>query len=117
MDQPNLPPPQESMLPTSTLAVVSLVGRKVRLDLPGSALVGHLVDVHGGKRQQADQQEIADDDQDRAVHDGVANLGATPGGWGSAGVASASSSSFRRSGRRWKILKMETKMMPNEVEE
>lgn len=39
MDQPNLPPPQESMLPTSTLAVVSLV----------SALLGFsFVPVVGG---------------------------------------------------------------------
>ena len=40
------------------------------LDLPRHALAGRLVDINRGERQQADQQEVADDDQDRAVHDG-----------------------------------------------
>ena len=33
------------------------------------------VDVHGGKRHQAHQEEIANDDEDRAVHEGVARVG------------------------------------------
>ena len=89
-----------------------LVGGDFDPHLAMRAVVRYLVDIDGGKRQQADQQEVADDDQDRAVHDGVAYLDARVGAGRSGGAPSASSSSFRRSGRRWKILKIETKTMP-----
>ena len=42
------------------MTAIDLVGSDLHLNVPGSALVSHLVDVHRRKRQQADQQEIAD---------------------------------------------------------
>ena len=96
---------------------VHLIGGEVQLGLRRHPFAGRLVDVSRGERQQADQQEVANDDQDGAVHVGETKRGATAAARGSAGAASASSSSVRRSGRRWKILNTDTKMMPNDVEE
>ena len=70
------------------------------------------------KRQQAQQQKVANDDENAAVHASKAGSGAAAGAAGRAAAAiSASINSFRRAGRRWKILKMTTKMMPKQVEE
>jgi hypothetical protein len=52
---------------------IDLIGRDFRLNGPLGALVGYLVDINGGKGQQAHQQEIADDNQDAPVHNGAAS--------------------------------------------
>ncbi len=95
------------------------IGRDHDLRRRRRVFVGHVVDVRR-KRQQTQQQEVADDDEDAAVHDSRQGLTRPPAEHSPVGgrvPASASSNNFRRAGRRWKILKMTTKMMPNDVEE
>ena len=47
---------------------VHLVGGDFHVHSGLRPLLPHLVDVHGGEGQQTHQQEVADDDQDAAVH-------------------------------------------------
>src|SRR5581483_5934795 len=94
-----------------------LVGGQLEFERSLGLLIRDFVNVDGGERQQADQQKIANDNENGSIHDGVAKEGRAPGATGSSVMLSASSRSFRRAGRRLKILKKETKMIPNEVEE
>ena len=95
--------------------VVPRFGQDVHLDGRRGAfiLAGHLAEVRR-ERQQAQQQEVANDNEDAAVHDGVPRVGVAASAVVS---ASASSSNRRRAGRRLKILNTHTKMMPNDVDE
>ncbi len=94
-----------------------LVGDGIHLQADGAAGMRDFVDVHGGESQEAHQQEIANNDEDRAVHGSVAREDRTGSDSALTWSSSASRSSSRRAGRSWKILKIDTKMMPNEVEE
>ena len=99
------------------LAGLGLIGGHLHLELGWGALVHDFVNVDGGEGEHAHQQEIANDDEDAAIHGVVAKARAAAGATGSGEMASASSSSLRRNGRKWQILKIDTKMMPKEVEE
>ena len=96
-------------------AGVLRLGQGIHLDGRRGALViaSHLAEVRR-ERQQAQQQEVADDNENAAVHDGEPRVGVAADASAS---ASASSSSRRRAGRRLKILNTHTKMMPKDVDE
>src|SRR5215471_748272 len=93
-----------------------LVSRKLKFEGTLSGAVGNLVNIDGRECQQAYQQEVTDYNQNGTIHVGVAKEARVAPTGSSTGV-SASSRSLRRAGRRWKILKKDTKMIPNEVEE
>jgi hypothetical protein len=57
--------------------------------------------VKAGQREQAQQQEVADDDEERLVHQGL---------------NSVSRISRRRNGRTWQIFSRATKISPKRVE-
>ena len=98
------------------LPAIDLIGGQVEIGLPGALLVRNLIDINGRKGQQAHQEEVTNDNEYAAVQEGKARLGA-PASVISGASASASSNRRRRAGRRWQILKMETKMMPKDVDE
>jgi hypothetical protein len=85
-----------------------LVGALFCISSCGVPGCGHLVDINGGKGQQADQQEIANDDEDASVHAGVAVMAASSAAFRRA-CASDCMSNWRRTGRRLKILKTKRK--------
>src|ERR1051325_1261369 len=99
------------------MAVIDLICDNINLDVARRAFIDRLIDVHGRERQQADEEEIANDDENAPIHNGAARARAGSGASVRMGSTSDSSNNFRRIGRRWKILKMETNMMPKEVEE
>ena len=80
---------------------LGLIGGHLHLELGWGALVHDFVNIDGGKGEHAHQQEIANDDEDAAIHGVVAKARAAAGATGSGEMASASSSSLRRNGRKW----------------
>ena len=99
-------------------AGVPRLGQDIHLDGRRRAFVlaGHLAEVRR-ERQQAQQQKVADDNENAAVHDDVTGVGVVAGVAVPAASASDSSTNRRRAGRRLKILNTHTKMMPNDVDE
>ena len=99
-------------------AGVPSFGQNVHLDARRGTLVlaGHLAEVRR-ERQQAQQQKVADDNENAAVHGGVTGVGVAAGAEAPAASASDSSNNRRRAGRRLKILNTHTKMMPKDVDE
>ena len=82
------------------LVAVDLVGRHFELKVARRVLVADLCHIWSGEHQQTHQQEVANDDENGTIHEGVANVGRTAA-TGSPGLAaSASSSSLRRAGRK-----------------
>ena len=94
------------------------LGRRGLCQLRHAGL-GDPVDIHRRESQEADQEEIANNDQDATVHEAAAKDGVAEerGSGATVSRASASMSKRRRTGRSLKILKTETKMTPKAVEE